>query len=249
MAQMSTRDSTSRPDPVPAPGTTGGAVDATSSASEVAAFLRQARSAATGGEGRLIFALDATMSRQPTWDRACALQSEMFAEAAALGGLTVQLVYYRGIAECKASKWVLDGAQLAGLMGRIDCRGGHTQIARILRHARGEALRARVRALVFVGDAMEEKLDDVCAAAGELALTGCPVLAFQEGRDPLAEQALREVARITGGAWCRFDLSAASELRDLLRAAAAYAAGGRAALEDLGRRQGTAAPLLLGQLR
>jgi hypothetical protein len=231
------------------PGAGDGAVEAPSTPGEVAAFLRRARTTATGGEGRLIFALDATMSRQPTWDRACALQADMFAEAAALGGLAVQLVYYRGIAECRASKWVVDGARLAALMGRIGCRGGHTQIARVLRHARTEAQRDRMRALVFVGDAMEERLDDVCAAAGELALVGCRVLAFQEGRDPVAEQAFREMARITGGAWCRFDLSAASELRDLLRAAAAYAAGGRAALEDLGRRHDRAAPLLLGQLR
>lgn len=234
---------------MPTHGTSGALTDAPSTPEEVAAFLRRARGAPSGGDGRLMFALDATMSRQPTWDRACELQAEMFAEAAQLGGIAIQLVYYRGIGECRASKWVGDAARLAGLMGRIECRGGHTQIARVLRHACTEAMRLRVRALVFVGDAMEERLDDVCAAAGELALVGCPVLAFQEGRDPLAEQAFREVARITGGAWCRFDLSAASELRSLLRAAAAYAAGGRAALEDLGRRDGTAAPLLLAQLR
>lgn len=246
---MTTRKPNWTTEALPASGVAGGAVDTPSTPEEVAAFLRRARRAETGGEGRLIFALDATMSRQPTWDRACVLQAEMFAEAAALGGLAVQLVYYRGIGECRASKWVVDGARLAGLMSRIDCRGGHTQIARVLRHARTEALRDRVSALVLVGDAMEERLDDVCAAAGELALAGCRVLAFQEGRDTVAEQGFREIARITGGAWCRFDLSAASELRDLLRAAAAYAAGGRAALEDLGRRHGDAAPLLLGQLR
>jgi hypothetical protein len=220
-----------------------------SSAAEIAAFLRRARTTAPGEQGRLMFALDATMSRQPTWDRACELQAEMFAEAAALGGLAVQLVYYRGVGECRSSRWVADGKTLASLMGRIDCRGGHTQIVRVLQHARKEALRSRVRALVFVGDAMEEKLDDLCAAAGELALAGCPVLAFQEGRDRVAEKAFREMARITGGAWCRFDLSAAAELRELLRAAAAYAAGGRAALEDLAGRSGSAAPLLLHQLR
>jgi hypothetical protein len=223
--------------------------DRGSSAAEIADFLRAARSGpAVGGQGRLIFALDATMSRQPTWDRACALQSEMFVEAGQLGGLSIKLVYYRGYDECRASRWVGDAQALAGLMGRIACRGGHTQIARVLRHARAETAHGRVGALVFVGDAMEENLDDVCAAAGELALAGCPVLAFQEGHDAAAETALREVARLTRGAWCRFDHTAAEELRSLLRAAAAYAAGGLPALEAAGRTS-AGATKLLAQLR
>ena len=59
--------------------------------------------------GRLIFALDATMSRQPTWDIACKLQGEMFETARALGGLDVQLVYFRGFGECRASRLVARG--------------------------------------------------------------------------------------------------------------------------------------------
>jgi plasmid stabilization system protein ParE len=69
---------------------------------------------------------------------------------------------------------------------------------------------------------------------------------FQEGHDPAAEQAFREIARLTGGAWCRFDPGAAAQLRDLLRAAAAYAAGGREALR-LSKSGG--ASLLLSQMK
>ena len=58
---------------------------------------------------------------------------------------------------------------------------------------------------------------------------------FQEGHDVAAEQAFREIARLTGGAWCRFDPGAAAQLRELLRAAAAYAAGGREALLRLSK--------------
>ena len=78
-----------------------------------------------GERGRLLFALDATMSRQPTWDQACQLQAEMFREAAAVGGLDLQLVYYRGLAECRASGWVAGPERFGELMSRIDCRGGH----------------------------------------------------------------------------------------------------------------------------
>jgi hypothetical protein len=83
------------------------------------AFLKKlqvpAAGVAPGTRGRLIFALDATRSRQPTWDIACQLQAEMFQEVAAIGGLDVQLVYYRGMRECTASRWVSDGRALADI--------------------------------------------------------------------------------------------------------------------------------------
>jgi len=215
---------------------------------EIDAFLQRARTlappVAAGQRGRLIFALDATMSRQPTWDTACRLQGEMFREAGAIGGLDVQLVYFRGLSECRASRWVSDGAGLGQLMGRIACVGGHTQILKVLKHARAECERAKVQALVYVGDAMEEAIDDLAAAAGELGLLGVPAFVFQEGHDAVAERAFREVARLTRGAYCRFDLSAAHELAELLRAAAAYAAGGVKALADLSGRDGGARKLL-----
>jgi hypothetical protein len=226
---------------------------ATSTRSEINAFLSEVNrltpATGTGLRGRLIFALDATMSRQPTWDTACKLQADMFREAAAIGGLDVQLVYYRGLAECRSSPWVSQAERLASLMQKIDCRGGHTQIGKIVGHARRETERTKVQALVFVGDAMEEKLDDICHAAGELGLLGVPAFMFQEGDDPIAGQAFREVARLTGGAYCRFDPGAAHQLGELLRAVAAYAAGGMRALADLSARRDAGAIKLIRQMR
>lgn len=219
---------------------------------EIDAFLEQVRklspSVEPGKRGRLIFALDATMSRQPTWDTACRLQADMFREAAAIGGLDVQLLYYRGLAECRASKWVSHPERLASLMERIDCRGGHTQIGKILGHARKETEGRKVQALVFVGDAMEEAIDDLCAAAGALGLLGVPAFMFQEGDDAVAERAFREIARLTRGAYCRFAPGAAHELAELLRAAAAFAAGGMKALADLSARRNVGAQRLLKQM-
>ena len=220
---------------------------------EIAEFIDRVRSlgpaAVPGTRGRLIFALDATMSRQPTWDSACTLQAEMFREAASAGGLDIQLVYFRGISECRASGWVAGSEKLATLMSRIDCRGGHTQIGKVLSHARQEYGKQRVQALVFVGDAMEEKIDDLCAAAGELGLLGVPVFMFQEGDDAVAENAYREIARLSRGAYCRFDTGAAHQLGELLRAVAAYAAGGIKALSDLSARRSDGARRLLAQLK
>jgi hypothetical protein len=233
-------------------GRTRAVPEASPSVSEdIAAFVAKARAMSPhipGAKGRLVFALDATMSRQPTWDMACALQADMFREAAALGSLDIRLVYYRGLNECRASGWIADTAQLAKLMAKIDCRGGNTQIGKVLSEARREAAASGVRAVVFVGDAMEEEVDDLCGKAGELGLLKVPVFMFQEGHDGVAEQAFREIARLTGGAWCRFDPGAAAQLRELLRAAAAYAAGGREALLRLSRT-GSGAAKLLGQMK
>jgi hypothetical protein len=188
------------------------------------------------------------MSRQPTWDQACRLQADMFREAAAVGGLSIQLIYYRGLAECRASSWIAEPQRLGALMARIDCRGGHTQIGKVLAHARRENDSDKVAALVFVGDAMEEELDALCARAGELGLRSIPAFMFQEGYDPVCEQAFREIARLTRGAYCRFAPGAAHELAELLRAVAAYAAGGMKALAALEARS-DGATRLLAQLK
>lgn len=221
-------------------------------ASAVEAFLDQARKTpvvGADGRGRLIFALDATMSRQPTWDLAQSLQGKMFEIAASLGGLDVQLVYFRGFAECKASRFVSGGQGLGDLMRGIDCRGGHTQIGKVLAHVRAETGRARVGAFVLVGDAMEERIDDLAQVAGELGLLGVKGFLFHEGADPEAGRAFREIARLTGGAYAAFDASAPKRLAELLEAAAAYAAGGRPALEQQARDGKREAQNLLSQMR
>jgi hypothetical protein len=228
-----------------------GALTKPSGADDIAAFVEAAKKVPAPGQsgrGRLIFALDATMSRQPTWDLAQTLQAKMFQVAAGLGGLEVQLVYFRGLNECRASNFVSGGQGLADLMSRIDVRGGSTQIRKVLAHARNEAKRAKVGALVFVGDAMEENPDALASLAGELALLGVKAFMFQEGQDLAARRTFSEIARLTGGAYCAFDAGASARLEALLRAAAAYAAGGHAALA----REASADPaarLLLSQMR
>ncbi len=219
--------------------------------SDVEAFLAKVRAApvaAPGKRGRLVFAMDATMSRQPAWDQALAIQSEMFVEAGRVGGLDVQLVYFRGFNECRASKWISDAAALARLMTAVDCRGGNTQIGRVLTHLKTEAAAAPVNAAVYVGDAMEENVDLLCRTAGEIGLLGVPVFMFQEGNDPVAERAYREIARLTRGAYFRFTAASAKTLRELLSAVAVYAAGGRVALTDRARAGGAPA-LLLRQMK
>ncbi len=220
---------------------------------DVDAFLK--RVAATpaprpeGGRGRLMFAMDATASREPTWDTACQLQGEMFKETAALGGLEVQLVFYRGFGECRSSNWVADSQALVRRMTRVRCVGGHTQIGRVLGHAIKETKNKKVNAVIFVGDCMEEDVDHLCHLAGELGLLGVPLFIFHEGAEPIAANAFKQMARLSNGAYCPFDLGSAAQLRELLGAVAVYAAGGRKALADYSKRAGGAVAQITRQVK
>lgn len=222
--------------------------------SEVETFLQKvaatpAPARQAGTRGRLIFALDATASRQPTWDRAMHLQGEMFHEASRLGGLDIQLVFYRGFGECKASRWHSDGKTLLRAMTAVNCLAGQTQIARVLRHAIKETKQRRVDALVFIGDCVEEDVDELGHMAGQLGLLGVPCFIFHEGQDPSARTAFEQMAKLSGGACCAFDPNSAQELRDLLSAVAVYASGGRQALLDFSQHRGGRVPQLTHQLR
>lgn len=227
-----------------------GAIETTrSSGAEVDAFLTRVKSmtpTTVSGRGRLIFAMDATMSRQPAWDLALKLQADMFGAVKEVGGLDVQLVYFRGLSETRASPWVGDPEALARLMARVACEGGFTQMRKVLTHARRESKKAKVNAVVYVGDCIEEDIDELCGRAGELALLGVPMFLFQEGREPRAERAFKEIARLTRGAYCHFDAGSARQLRELLAAVAVYATGGRKALQDYGAatKSGAAVRLL-----
>jgi hypothetical protein len=216
-----------------------------SSSSEIASFLKAAGEAGLAQRGRLIFALDATMSRQPTWDKAVTIQASMFDAVGKAGGLSVQLVFFRGLDECQASKWVINAAALRDLMLGIQCRSGQTQIARVLDHASRETTKLKVSALVFIGDAMEENIQSLCQKAGELGLKGVRCFFFQEGDNTIAESGFREMARLTGGAYFRLGLDSAKELAELLGAVAVYARGGLKALSNFDRRE---ARLLLEQM-
>lgn len=191
-------------------------------------------------KGRLMFAMDATASRQPSWDSAAQIQGEMFAAADDLGGLSVQLSFFRGFGEFKTSQWTNKPSEMARLVSSVSCMAGGTQIIKVLKHALNETRNSKVDALVFVGDCMEEDVDALGHVAGELGLAGLPVFIFQEARDPVATYAFSQVAKLSGGACVQFDHASADTLKKLLAAIAVYAAGGRKALTNLAKSEGGA---------
>jgi hypothetical protein len=189
----------------------------------------------------LIFGLDATASRQPTWDMASKLQGDMFA---ATSGLDVQLTYYRGCDECVALRWLSNPHELAGIMSTVLCKAGPTQIRRVLEHARKENAREKVNALVIVSDACEEQPGSLYDAAR--ALGDVPVFLFQEGSVEGVTAIYREITLLTKGALASFDAGAAGRLADLLKAVATFAAGG---VKARAAQKTDVATLLLAQIK
>lgn len=219
-----------------------------SSNGDIQAFLDKVKQlpAQTGSTGRLIFAVDATASRQPTWDMACGIQGEMFAATKDLGGINTQLCYYRGFQEFHASPWFKTSQQLLAHMHKVSCLGGHTQIAKVLQHTLDETQRNKVNALVFIGDACEETADKLANLAGQLGLRGLPIFIFHEGGNPSVANIFQQLAKLSGGAYLPFNMNSAHALSALLGAIAIYASGGLKALKQYGDRK--AVQLLTHQL-
>jgi hypothetical protein len=194
--------------------------------------------------GWLIFAIDATASRQASWDTAAKLTAQMFDAVAGIGGLDIQMVYYRGVSECVASRWLSDARSLSTIMSGVMCRSGETQIEKVLAHARKEHQRQKIDGVILISDACEEFPNELYGAAHELG--SVPVFLFQEGDDRHVTEIFAKIAGITGGAIAKFDISAAQRLAELLKAVAVFAAAG---IQALAAEKSEAARLLLRQIR
>ena len=202
-----------------------------SSPKEIDQFLQQVKTQPKTGHGRIVFGLDATFSRQPTWDRACQVQGEMFQATHALGPLSIQLVFYRGFNECKASSWITTSDRLRQLMSGVTCLGGLTQIHKILAHIRRQSRDTKINAAIFIGDALEENGEALCHQAGQLGLLNIPLFIFQEGANSYATSCFQQMAKLSGGVHCFFDSDSPEYLKTLLGAVATYALAGPQAVQ------------------
>ena len=186
--------------------------------------------------GRLVFGMDATASREKTWDNACQIQSKMFRATDDIGAINVQLCYYRGFNEFQCSGWSSSGEELIKEMTNVSCLGGHTQIAKIFKHALEEHRTQKIRALVFVGDALEENADELCFLAGKFGVFNIPIFMFQEGSSSAVMSTFKQVALLSGGAYAPFNSGSVKELQDLLSSVAVFVAGGHKALEKFEKK-------------
>jgi hypothetical protein len=185
----------------------------------------------TSRQARLIFALDATASREPTWEHARALHGELFNAASGPAPLAIQLCHYRGLGHFEHSHWLTQPAALLDQLSNVTCLAGTTQIRQVLQHALRSGTNTHpVRALVFVGDACEEEPEALCELAGQCALKSMPLFIFHEGQDPTARAVFQKMARLSRGAYAPFDVNCGDELRALLGAVSRFAVGGIKAL-------------------
>ena len=217
------------------------------STTSVSAFLQKHKSISSvvKQQQRLLFAIDATASRQPTWDLACKLTGALFSGADSLPGLTLKLCFYRGFSEFRQSDWLSDSQLLSRKMATVRCEAGQTQIERTLEFGLKEHKQSSIRGIVFIGDAIEEPPHRLLNLAGQCAMVKLPLFIFQEGHDGTVQDIFTQMARLSKGAYARFDLNAPDRLRDLLNAVATYARGGYTALKQ---QNSTAAQILLNQL-
>lgn len=203
---------------------------------EIKGFLEQVAKAplVTKGKsnGRLLFAMDATASREPMWDIASQIHAEMFEAVTNIGGLSIQLCYYRGFNEFNHFAWTDQSAAMLNSISSVRCLAGKTQISKILTHALNQTQQSPIQALVFIGDAMEEDIDKLGDLAGQLGIYKTPAFFFQEGNNPIVTRAYQQLARLSGGAHCSFDAGSVDLLMDLLKAVARYSVGGLRALEN-----------------
>lgn len=194
-------------------------------------MLANLRPSMQGMRGNLIVALDATASRQGTWDQATHLTSQMFKAVAATGALSMQVGYFRGDSTCAFSAWKDDPLTLMHTMQKIVCAGGLTQIRKVLEHAAKENAKQKVSAMIYIGDHVEEHGGDtrdmIAGLAHKLTM---PVFVFQEGDEEFAGEVFKDIARITNGKYFKFAPESLPQLADVLATIAKFAVGGTKAL-------------------
>lgn len=198
--------------------------------------------------GRLLFAMDATASREHAWDMACQIQAEMFMSTQEIGALEISLCYYRGYDEFHSLDWTSNAVLLRDQMLKVRCLAGHTQIKRTLEHAINTCVKQKIKAVVLVSDSFEESIDQVGQVAGKLGMLNVPVFVFHEGHDTAAKNAFQHIAQLTNGAYCPFDQNSVAQLKELLCAVAAFAVGGLSALQKQSQQGSKIASSIIKQL-
>ena len=204
---------------------------------------------------RVILAL-ANHGRSPGWDRAKALQRQMF-DAAVGSGLEMKFAFYgsddaAGVRRCRiTTRWINDPDDMAGLMDRAECNCGCYVY---IRDALGQAVKENedrpMRAVIIVGDASHDDpdgLDEAAISANRLRRAGTRVFLMQLGDDLITARRLQYLARVSGGAYFRFDpRTQERQFSEMWNPVSVYASGGEEAVKMAG---GQAATLLLQHLK
>lgn len=195
---------------------------------------------------RLVFAIDATASREPAWQAARDTTDALF--DALPGQLDVALAVHGGSRLHTFTGFTADPAGLRGTAAGIECQAGGTQLVEVLARSRDAG---DVKLVVYIGDVFEEDADEAAAVADTLRLRGCRVVILHDrGQAPAYDpsvEVFQDIARRTGGAVLLFDARSKGKLREILEAVATLAVGGVKLLQER-RKTLPGAALLLQHL-
>jgi len=207
------------------------------------------------GHPRVMLAL-ANHGRSPGWDRAKLLQRQIF-DAAAGSGLEMKFAFFgpddaAGVRRCRiTTRWITDPDNMADIMDRAECDCGcYVYIRDVLGQAVKENEDRPMRAVFIIGDAFhddQDGLNEAAISANQLRRAGTRLFLIQQGNDPITARGLQYVARVSGGAYFRFDpRTQERQFSEMWEAMSAYTTGGEEAVKAMGV---PAATLLLEHLK
>ena len=181
----------------------------------------------------LLFAMDATASREPAWAAAQKITSKMFEQIPA--DLRVALAYHSGGELKEVTPYTDNAKQFADKVHQVRCQAGATALNAILSNA---AQTRGLKALVYIGDCFEEDEQTAYDIAKQLKMTGTKCFFFHDTSCGSgwsvdgAREVFDNIVTITGGAVMDFNDQVIQESGDLLQAVAVFASVGKKALEN-----------------
>ncbi len=174
----------------------------------------------------ICFVIDATGSRQHSWQQAQRTQAEMFDAVKSAGNLKLSIVCHRGNRVSDLGTFATP-ADAKRSMAAVSCEAGNTEIIGSLKAAMGK----KPSTIIMIGDCFEENFGDLQQVCSKLAAEQIRVYAFVEGNDPNGQHAYKMAADLTGGIFQPF--GSGLDLSDLCVAAAVFDVGGQQAFDKL----------------
>src|SRR5271165_2696119 len=230
--------------PPPAPARPGGvlarlrtAATAVTAAASTAAALLSAQErveppteTAAPSRPRLVFAVDATASREPAWAAARRVTDALV--KALPGELDVALAVHGGSRVHTFTAFTNDARTLRDRAAGVSCQAGMTRLLPIL----ATTLKQQsVRVVIYIGDVFEESLPHGRDLADSLGARGTKLIVLHDTSDNGARRDAEifwDLAKRTGGCVLPFNANTPDRLRDILSAVAVYAVGGEKLLRE-----------------
>jgi len=190
----------------------------------------------------IIFAVDATASREHFWSETIKIQDKMFSTAQKAGAnLHAQLVSYSGETfdgEIHRTPWHNDAHALSDHLRSVRCAPSQTQIEKVFRHALNECCKRDVHALILVGDSYEENVPTLVRLASQINQKGIKLFMFHDTKTTCtAEDTLtvfKKIAKAAEGFYVPFNVGDLAVLGDYLKVVGALATKNKTVIDHTG---------------